>query len=117
MGSGGITGVQPLDVLVEPVDAALLDAEITLIIRDEGPREQRTKARRIFLVEDGSISKFRVKPEEKWKARTGRRFHFAQQNVRVSGATDHLGGTPTENARAIYGRAMCCHRSAERRNP
>ena len=77
MGSGGMTVVQPLDVFVEPVDAALRGTEITLLIRDEGPREQRTKAQLTFLVEDWGISKFRAKLKEKWEERMGRRFQFA----------------------------------------
>jgi len=77
MDSGGMTVVQPLDVFVELVDAALLGTEITLLIGHEGPREQRTKVRLTFLVEDWGISEFRAKLKEKWEERMGRRFQFA----------------------------------------
>ena len=45
MGSGGMTVAQPLDVFVKPEDAARLAATISLLFRDEGSREKRTRAR------------------------------------------------------------------------
>ena len=45
MGSGGMTVAQPLDVFVKPDKAARLAATITLMFRDEGSREKRTRAR------------------------------------------------------------------------
>ena len=44
MGSGGMTVAQPLDIFVEPHEAARLAAEITLLFCDEGLRLKRTKA-------------------------------------------------------------------------
>ena len=51
MGSGGMTVAQPLDVFVEPDEAARLSAAITLLFRDEGSREKRTRAGLAFLLE------------------------------------------------------------------
>lgn len=90
MGSGGMTIAQPLDVFVEPPEAARLAAEITLLFRDEGPREQRTKARLAFLVQDWGIDRFRAALEERW----GRPLERSQQDARVSSQTDHLGVHP-----------------------
>ena len=52
MGSGGMVVGQPLDVFVERHEAAALAAELTLLFRDEGSRDQRTKNRLAFLVQD-----------------------------------------------------------------
>ena len=44
MGSGGMTVADPLDVFVEPDEAARLASAITLLFSDEGSREKRTRA-------------------------------------------------------------------------
>jgi ferredoxin-nitrite reductase len=87
MGSGGMTVAQPLNVFVEPHEAAALAAEITLLFRDEGRREQRTKARLAFLLQEWGAPRFRAVLEERWR----RPLQPAQRDVRVPGATDHLG--------------------------
>ncbi len=56
MGSGGMTVAQPLDVFIRPEAAASLAATVTLLFRDEGAREQRTKARLAFSSRTGALS-------------------------------------------------------------
>jgi ferredoxin-nitrite reductase len=87
MGSGGMTLAEPLNVFVEPHEAAALAAEITLLFRDEGRREQRTKARLAFLLQEWGVERFRAALEERWR----RPLLPAQRDVRLPGATDHLG--------------------------
>ena len=52
MGSGGMVAATHLDIFVEPHEAARLAAEITLLFRDEGARERRTKTRLAFMIEE-----------------------------------------------------------------
>jgi ferredoxin-nitrite reductase len=52
MGSGGMTVARPLDVFVEPDEAAELAAAVTLLFRDEGSRDKRTVNRLAFLIDD-----------------------------------------------------------------
>ncbi len=87
MGSGGMTLAQPLDVFVTPEDAARLAAEVTLIFRDEGARDQRTKARLAFLMQAWGAEKFRAVLEERW----GRPLDHAGRDARHPRHTDHLG--------------------------
>jgi len=87
MGSGGMTVAEPLNVFVEPHEAAALAAEITLLFRDEGRREQRTKARLAFLIQAWGVERFRSALEERWR----RPLLPAQRDVRLPSATDHLG--------------------------
>lgn len=87
MGSGGMTVAQPLDVFVAPQEAAALAAEIIRLFRDEGPREQRSRARFAFLVEAWGTERLRRALEE----RLGRRLERAQRDVRRRGRSDHLG--------------------------
>ena len=87
MGSGGMTVAQPLDVFVEPQDAARLAAEITLLFRDEGFRGPRTKARMAFLIQAWGINRFRATLEGRW----GTPLEKAQRDARRTSKTDHLG--------------------------
>ncbi|MBI2918359.1 MAG: hypothetical protein HYY01_10235 [Chloroflexi bacterium] len=87
MGSGGMMVAQPLDVFVEPQDAGRLAAKIALLFRDEGFRDQRTKARLAFLTQAWGVERFRATLEERW----GRPLEEAQQDVRLPGRADHLG--------------------------
>ncbi|HVN03960.1 MAG TPA: hypothetical protein VMT86_06050 [Bryobacteraceae bacterium] len=59
MGSGGYTIAQPLDVFVEPQEAAEVTAELVRIFRDHGPREARSKCRLAHLIEDWGIEELR----------------------------------------------------------
>ena len=87
MGSGGMTVATPLDVWVDPADAARLAAEIILLFRDEGSRESRSRARLAFLIEDWGIEHFRDVLEQRW----GKPFERAGQDVRFFNKADHMG--------------------------
>jgi ferredoxin-nitrite reductase len=87
MGSGGMTVAQPLDVFVTPEDAARLAAVITLLFRDEGVRDQRTKARLAFLIQAWGAQRFRTVLEERW----GQPLDHAGRDARHANHTDHLG--------------------------
>jgi len=87
MGTGGMTVAQPLNVFVQPEEAASLTAAIILLFRDEGSRQQRSRARLAFLVEDWGIERFRAELECRW----GMPLQPAERDVRLSSHTDHLG--------------------------
>jgi NAD(P)H-nitrite reductase large subunit len=87
MGSGGCRIATPLDVFVEPGDAAALCAAIVSIFRDHGARGSRTKARLAFLVDEWGAAKFRTALE----ARVGRTLPPAGRDARVGHCADHLG--------------------------
>src|SRR5262249_52041354 len=55
MGSGGFTIAQPLNVFVEPHEAAEVAAEIVRVFRDHGPREARSQCRLAHLIADWGI--------------------------------------------------------------
>ena len=95
MGSGGMTVAQPLDVFVKPGDAARMAATITLMFRDAGSREKRTRARLAFLLEDWGVAKFREQLEERWGCPLPR----AGEDVRQENHSDHLGVTPQKQKR------------------
>ena len=102
MGSGGMTVAQPLDVFIEPESASALAATVSLLFRDEGAREQRTKARLAFLVQDWGIERFRNELEFRW----GAQLLPAGRDVRLQGATDHLGISP-QRQRGLYSVGLC----------
>ncbi len=87
MGSGGYRIASPLDVFVAPDEAAELCAAITLIFRDHGLRESRSKARLAFLLDAWGVDRFRHVLEE----RLGRALPQAGRDERSSARTDHLG--------------------------
>ena len=90
MGSGGMTVAQPLDVFVELQDAARLASAITLLFRDAGSREKRTRARLAFLVDDWGVDRFRKELEERW----GAPLAPAGKDARYDHDADHLGVNP-----------------------
>ena len=90
MGSGGMTLGHDLDVFVDPEEAARLAAEITLLFRDEGPGEKRTRVRMAILLENLGIEKFRAVLEDRW----GKPLERAQRSVRTEAVEDHLGVNP-----------------------
>ena len=102
MGSGGMVVAEPLDVFIAPSEAARLVAEITLLFRDEGARDQRTKARLAFLIQDWGVNRFRVVLEERW----GHPLERAQQDARFSGTTDHL-GVQAQNQSGLVAVGLC----------
>ena len=59
MGSGGFTVAAPLNVFVEPHEAAEVAAEIVRIYRDHGPREARAKCRLAHLIAEWGIEELR----------------------------------------------------------
>lgn len=87
MGSGGMIVAQPLDVFVEPHEAAGFAAATILLFRDEGSRDQRSRARLAFLIEDWGIERFRAALEQRW----GRPLARSQRDLRLDTRTDHLG--------------------------
>jgi ferredoxin-nitrite reductase len=100
-GSGGYTPALPLDAFVAPDEAADVCAEIVGIFRDFGPREQRTKARLRFLIEDKGIPWLRTELER----RLGRALPPAGVDERRQGHTDHLGIQPqalTDSGPRLY---------------
>ena len=102
MGSGGMTVAQPLDVFIAPDEAASLAAAITLLFRDEGAREQRTKARLAFLVQEWGPELFRQRLEERW----GAPLLPSGRDVRLQRTTDHLGVTEQRQA-GLYSVGLC----------
>ena len=102
MGSGGMTVAQPLDIFVAPGEASSLAATITLLFRDEGAREQRTKTRLAFLVQEWGAELFRQRLEERW----GAPFTSAGRDVRMQRTTDHL-GVAAQRQEGLYSVGLC----------
>ena len=90
MGSGGMSIAEPLDVFVSPEEAASLASTITLMFRDEGSREKRTRARLAFLLDDWGVAKFRERLQGRW----GRPLQRAGQDARYEHHADHVGVNP-----------------------
>ncbi|MEK6684235.1 MAG: FAD-dependent oxidoreductase [Nitrospirota bacterium] len=88
MGSGGFRAASALDVFVRPDEAVEILSRITLIYRDHGPRENRTKARMAFLLDEWGIGRFRKELEN----RLGRPLPRAGKDERnPKKKTDHVG--------------------------
>ena len=102
MGSGGMTVAQPLNVFVKPEDAARLAATITLLFRDEGSREKRTRARLAFLLDDWGVEKFRERLEQRW----GADLLPAGRDARRDNHADHLGVNP-QRQEGLYFVGLC----------
>jgi len=83
---------QPLDVFVEPQEAAWLAAEITILFRDEGFRDVRTRGRLFFLIEEWGTERFRKVLQE----RCGKTLEKAQQEARLPDKTGHGGIHPQQ---------------------
>ena len=91
MGSGGFTIAAPLDVFVEPHEAAETVAEIVRIFRDHGPREARAKCRLAHLIADWGIPELRYVLCE----RLMRPLDAAGEDMRQRGThQDHAGIQP-----------------------
>ncbi|MBI4216257.1 MAG: ferredoxin--nitrite reductase [Chloroflexi bacterium] len=102
MGSGGMVLARPLDVFVEPQEAAHLAAEIVLLFRDEGPRHQRHRARLAFLLEVWGVDRFREVLERRW----GRPLERGQRDARSSLKRDHL-GVWEQKQRGLFSVGLC----------
>jgi NAD(P)H-nitrite reductase large subunit len=87
MGSGGCRIATPLDMFVEPADAADVCREIVLVFRDHGARGPRTKARLSFLLENWGVDRFRAEVERRF----GRMLERAGRDARIGRGTDHIG--------------------------
>jgi ferredoxin-nitrite reductase len=90
MGSGGFTPARALDVFVRPAEAAEVCAVITLLFRDHGGRETRSRARLAFLLEDWGLVRFRAELER----HLGRPLETAGRDVHSPHHSDHLGVAP-----------------------
>ena len=88
MGSGGFTVAQPMNVFVEPHEAAEVVAELVRIFRDHGPREARSKCRLAHLIAEWGMEELRYVLCE----RLMRPLEGAGQDLRrPCGHDDHLG--------------------------
>jgi len=94
MGSGGFYNAKDLDVFVQPEDAAKICSEIALLFRDFGFRDERTKCRLSFLIQDWGIEKFRAELHSRWKAKYGGSLSRAEADQRSDDGTNHLGIHP-----------------------
>jgi ferredoxin-nitrite reductase len=95
MGSGGFTVASPLNVFVEPDEAAGVVLELVRIYRDHGPREARSKCRLAFLIEEWGLARLRAE----LAARLGRDLGQAGVDIRQSRHSDHLGVTRQQQLR------------------
>jgi ferredoxin-nitrite reductase len=89
MGSGGFTVASPLDVFVEPQQAAEVVVELVRIYRDHGPREARSKCRLAFLIEEWGLPRLRTELITRLGYDPGQ----AGTDIRQSRNNDHLGVT------------------------
>lgn len=91
MGSGGFTIAAPLNVFVEPHEAAETVAELVRIFRDHGPREARAKCRMAHLIAEWGIEELRYVLCE----RLMRPLDAAGEDMRKRGThDDHVGIQP-----------------------
>jgi ferredoxin-nitrite reductase len=94
MGSGGFTVASPLNVFVEPFQAAAVVVELIKIYRDHGPREARSKCRFAFLIEEWGLRRLRAE----LVVRLGRELPFQGRDMRGSAHADHLGVSSQKQA-------------------
>jgi ferredoxin-nitrite reductase len=87
MGSGGMTVASPLDVFVEPGEAAALVVELVKIYRDHGPRQARSRCRFAFLIEEWGIERLRAELAR----RVGGKLEPQGRDARLPVHADHLG--------------------------
>ena len=87
MGSGGCKIASPLDIFVEPAEAAAVCREIVLLFRDHGSRAARNRARLSFLLEKWGADRFRRELEQ----RLARTLERAGRDARIQRGADHIG--------------------------
>src|SRR5439155_4046357 len=87
MGSGGFTVASPLDVFVDPHDAAATAAELIRIYRDHGPRDARGQCRFAFLIDEWGLPRLRAE----LVARLGHALAFQGRDMRASKHSHSLG--------------------------
>jgi nitrite reductase (NADH) large subunit len=98
-GSGGYTVAEPLNVFVRPAEAAAVCAEVVRIFRDHGARDQRTRCRLAFLVQDRGVAWLRGELVR----RMGRPLPEAGQDMRKKHHVDHIGIHPQKRPRGQEG--------------
>jgi ferredoxin-nitrite reductase len=101
-GSGGYRPASPLDVFVQPEEAALVCAEITRIFRDFGSRASRVRSRLAFLVDDRGGAWLRAELVK----RLGRPLWQAGTDLRKKHHVDHLGINPQKRSPLQEGPAL-----------
>jgi ferredoxin-nitrite reductase len=87
MGSGGCRIASPLDVFVEPGEAAAVCREVVLLFRDHGPRGARNRVRLSFLLESWGVERFRSELEQRF----GQPLERAGRDARIGRGADHIG--------------------------
>jgi ferredoxin-nitrite reductase len=87
MGSGGYRVASPLDLFARQEEAAEICGHITMIFRDHGFREARTRARLAFLIDDWGVEKFR----DELESRMGHPLPCAGKDMRGKRRNDHGG--------------------------
>ncbi len=87
MGSGGYRVASPLDLFVRLEEGATVCGHITMIFRDHGFRETRTRARLAFLVDEWGVERFRAELE----LRMGHTLASAGKDMRAKRRNDHSG--------------------------
>jgi ferredoxin-nitrite reductase len=97
MGSGGYRPASPLDVFTRPDEAAEICGHITMIFRDHGFREVRTRARLAFLVDEWGVDRFR----DELEARAGCALEAAGSDARSSKKATHAGAL-RQKQRGLY---------------
>ena len=101
-GSGGYRPATDLDVFVLPRDAAVLCSEITLLFRDNGPREARNKSRLAFLVEEWGAERFRKELELRVGHPLLAAGRPAGRSAEPGVKSDHIGIHPQKEAGLNY---------------
>jgi ferredoxin-nitrite reductase len=96
-GSGGFTATRSLDAFVTREQAAEVCAQITLIFRDHGSREARSRARLAFLLDDWGVERFRNELEQ----RLGYPLERAGRDAQTAHHSDHVGVAP-QRERGTY---------------
>jgi ferredoxin-nitrite reductase len=97
MGSGGYRPASALDVFTRPEQAAEICGHITMIFRDYGFREARTRARLAFLVDEWGASRFRDELEDL----AGYALEAAGKDARTAKKTGHTGAL-RQKQRGLY---------------
>ncbi len=98
-GSGGFIPARPLNAFISAGEAADVAEAITLIFRDHGSREVRTRARLSFLIDDWGMDRFRAEVE----VRLGYKLECAGQDEREATTTaDHIGVFPQRQPGLSY---------------
>jgi ferredoxin-nitrite reductase len=98
MGSGGYRPASPLDVFTLPDRAAEICGLITMIFRDYGFREARTRARLAFLIDEWGVARFRDELED----RAGYALQTAGVDARTAKKTSHIGALRQKQQGLFY---------------